>query len=54
MKTEFINLLFFFRQAKLDMRVAVAKVEELTKVTEDLQGQMQKKVFLISKITNCL
>ncbi|XP_023387538.1 sodium channel and clathrin linker 1 isoform X3 [Pteropus vampyrus] len=31
------------RQAKLDMRVAVAKVEELTKLTEDLQGQMQKK-----------
>ncbi|KAM5255586.1 sodium channel and clathrin linker 1 isoform 2-T2 [Ctenodactylus gundi] len=31
------------RQAKLDLRVAIAKVEELTKVTEDLQGQMQKK-----------
>ncbi|KAL2780893.1 sodium channel and clathrin linker 1 isoform 1 [Daubentonia madagascariensis] len=31
------------RQAKSDMRVAAAKVEELTKVTEDLQGQMQKK-----------
>uniref|UniRef100_H0X2I5 Sodium channel and clathrin linker 1 n=1 Tax=Otolemur garnettii TaxID=30611 RepID=H0X2I5_OTOGA len=31
------------RQAKTDMRIAVAKVEELTKVTEDLQGQMQKK-----------
>ncbi|XP_010617177.1 sodium channel and clathrin linker 1 isoform X2 [Fukomys damarensis] len=31
------------RQAKLDLRVAVAKVEELTKVTEVLQGQMQKK-----------
>ncbi|XP_061240182.1 sodium channel and clathrin linker 1 isoform X2 [Bos javanicus] len=31
------------RQAKLDLRVAAAKVEELTKVTEDLQGQMQKK-----------
>ncbi|KFO35553.1 Sodium channel and clathrin linker 1 [Fukomys damarensis] len=30
-------------QAKLDLRVAVAKVEELTKVTEVLQGQMQKK-----------
>ncbi|XP_072793687.1 sodium channel and clathrin linker 1 isoform X1 [Vicugna pacos] len=30
-------------QAKLDLRVAAAKVEELTKVTEDLQGQMQKK-----------
>ena len=34
----------YFRQAKLDLRVAAAKVEELTKVTEDLQGQMQKKV----------
>ncbi|XP_065760180.1 sodium channel and clathrin linker 1 isoform X3 [Muntiacus reevesi] len=31
------------RQAKLDLRVAAAKVEELAKVTEDLQGQMQKK-----------
>ncbi|XP_016011264.2 sodium channel and clathrin linker 1 isoform X2 [Rousettus aegyptiacus] len=31
------------RQAKSDMRVAVAKVDELTKMTEDLQGQMQKK-----------
>ncbi|KAK1343200.1 hypothetical protein QTO34_015977 [Cnephaeus nilssonii] len=31
------------RQAKLDMRVAVAKVEQLTKVTEDFQEQMQKK-----------
>lgn len=31
------------REAKLDLRVAVAKVEELTKVTEDLQEQMQKK-----------
>nr|XP_023492320.1 sodium channel and clathrin linker 1 isoform X2 [Equus caballus] len=31
------------RQAKLDLRVAAAKVEELTKVTEDLRGQMQKK-----------
>ncbi|KAF5923365.1 hypothetical protein HPG69_006534 [Diceros bicornis minor] len=33
------------RQAKLDLRVAAAKVEELAKVTEDLQGQVQKKVF---------
>ncbi|EHB04049.1 Sodium channel and clathrin linker 1 [Heterocephalus glaber] len=31
------------RQAKLDLRVSVAKGEELIKVTEDLQGQMQKK-----------
>ncbi|XP_012328420.2 sodium channel and clathrin linker 1 isoform X1 [Aotus nancymaae] len=31
------------RQAKLDLRVAVAKVEELTNVTEYLQGQMKKK-----------
>ncbi|XP_039112203.1 sodium channel and clathrin linker 1 isoform X2 [Hyaena hyaena] len=31
------------RQAKLDLRVAAAKVEELTNVTEDLHGQMQKK-----------
>ncbi|KAF6307118.1 sodium channel and clathrin linker 1 [Rhinolophus ferrumequinum] len=31
------------RKAKLDLRVAVAKVEELTKVTEDLHEQMQKK-----------
>ncbi|XP_020742271.2 sodium channel and clathrin linker 1 isoform X1 [Odocoileus virginianus] len=31
------------RQAKLDLRVAAAKMEELTKVTEDLQGQMQKR-----------
>ncbi|XP_013370726.1 PREDICTED: sodium channel and clathrin linker 1 isoform X2 [Chinchilla lanigera] len=31
------------RQAKLDLRVAVAKVEELTKVTEGLQEQMEKK-----------
>ncbi|XP_032003111.1 sodium channel and clathrin linker 1 isoform X2 [Hylobates moloch] len=31
------------RQAKLELRVAVAKVEELTNVTEDLQGQMKKK-----------
>ncbi|XP_058522831.1 sodium channel and clathrin linker 1 [Ochotona princeps] len=30
------------RKAKLDLRVASAKVEELTKVTEDLQGQMHK------------
>ncbi|XP_012498738.1 PREDICTED: sodium channel and clathrin linker 1 [Propithecus coquereli] len=30
-------------QAKSDVRVAAAKVEELTKATEDLQGQMQKK-----------
>ncbi|XP_045408245.1 sodium channel and clathrin linker 1 isoform X3 [Lemur catta] len=31
------------RQAKLDVRVAAAKVEELTKAAEDLRGQMQKK-----------
>ncbi|XP_023073365.2 sodium channel and clathrin linker 1 isoform X3 [Piliocolobus tephrosceles] len=31
------------RQAKLELRVAVAKVEELTNATEDLQGQMRKK-----------
>uniref|UniRef100_A0A8C3YT21 Sodium channel and clathrin linker 1 n=1 Tax=Catagonus wagneri TaxID=51154 RepID=A0A8C3YT21_9CETA len=31
------------RQAKLDLSIAAAKVEELTKMTEDLQGQMQKK-----------
>ncbi|XP_012646568.1 sodium channel and clathrin linker 1 [Microcebus murinus] len=31
------------RQAKADVRVEAAKVEELTKMTEDLQGQMQKK-----------
>lgn len=31
------------RQAKLDLRVAVMKVEELTKVTEGLQEQMLKK-----------
>ncbi|XP_057166050.1 sodium channel and clathrin linker 1 isoform X3 [Ursus arctos] len=31
------------RQAKLDLRVAAAKVEELTNATEDLQGQMRKK-----------
>nr|XP_044987607.1 sodium channel and clathrin linker 1 isoform X5 [Jaculus jaculus] len=31
------------RQAKLDLRVAVTKVEELTRVTEDLHGQMLKK-----------
>uniref|UniRef100_A0A8I5NHK8 Sodium channel and clathrin linker 1 n=1 Tax=Papio anubis TaxID=9555 RepID=A0A8I5NHK8_PAPAN len=31
------------RQAKLELRVAVAKVEELTNATEDLQGQMKKK-----------
>ncbi|XP_076996148.1 sodium channel and clathrin linker 1 isoform X3 [Tamandua tetradactyla] len=31
------------RQSKLDLRIAAAKVEELTKVTEDLKGQMQKK-----------
>ncbi|XP_047654576.1 sodium channel and clathrin linker 1 isoform X1 [Phacochoerus africanus] len=31
------------RKAKLDLRMAVAKVEELSKMTEDLQGQMQKK-----------
>ncbi|GAB5570506.1 sodium channel and clathrin linker 1 isoform X1 [Prionailurus iriomotensis] len=30
-------------QAKLDLRSAAAKVDELTKVTEDLQEQMQKK-----------
>jgi hypothetical protein len=35
---------FFFRQARLDLRVAVSKVEELTKVTEGLQEQMLKKV----------
>uniref|UniRef100_A0A2K6G0Y6 Sodium channel and clathrin linker 1 n=1 Tax=Propithecus coquereli TaxID=379532 RepID=A0A2K6G0Y6_PROCO len=32
-----------YLQAKSDVRVAAAKVEELTKATEDLQGQMQKK-----------
>ncbi|XP_021013569.1 sodium channel and clathrin linker 1 isoform X3 [Mus caroli] len=31
------------RQARLDLRVAVTKVEELTKVTEGLQEQMLKK-----------
>ncbi|XP_034878970.1 sodium channel and clathrin linker 1 isoform X4 [Mirounga leonina] len=31
------------RQAKLDMRVAAAKVEELNNMAENLQGQMQKK-----------
>ncbi|XP_047711173.1 sodium channel and clathrin linker 1 isoform X3 [Prionailurus viverrinus] len=31
------------RQDKLDLRSAAAKVDELTKVTEDLQEQMQKK-----------
>ncbi|XP_019519129.1 PREDICTED: sodium channel and clathrin linker 1 isoform X2 [Hipposideros armiger] len=31
------------RKAKLDLRVAVAKVEELTKVTEDFHEQMKKK-----------
>lgn len=31
------------RQAKLDLRVAVTKVEELTKVTEGLQEQMLRK-----------
>uniref|UniRef100_A0A7N5JGP6 Sodium channel and clathrin linker 1 n=1 Tax=Ailuropoda melanoleuca TaxID=9646 RepID=A0A7N5JGP6_AILME len=31
------------REAKLDLRVAAAKVEELTNATEDLQGQMRKK-----------
>ncbi|XP_063116839.1 sodium channel and clathrin linker 1 isoform X4 [Cavia porcellus] len=31
------------RQAKLDLRAGVAKVEELTKMTESLQEQMQKK-----------
>ncbi|XP_073748365.1 sodium channel and clathrin linker 1 isoform X4 [Callorhinus ursinus] len=31
------------RQAKLDLRVAAAKVEELNNTTENLQGQMQKK-----------
>ncbi|KAL1778168.1 sodium channel and clathrin linker 1 isoform X1, partial [Sigmodon hispidus] len=31
------------RQAKLDLRIAVTKVEELTKVTEGLQEQMLKK-----------
>ncbi|XP_006901222.1 PREDICTED: sodium channel and clathrin linker 1 [Elephantulus edwardii] len=31
------------RQTKSDLRVAAAKVEELTKMTEDLQEQMQKK-----------
>ncbi|KAG8505398.1 Sodium channel and clathrin linker 1, partial [Galemys pyrenaicus] len=31
------------RQAKLDLRVAAAKVEELTRVTGELQGQMQRK-----------
>ncbi|XP_048189699.1 sodium channel and clathrin linker 1 isoform X2 [Perognathus longimembris pacificus] len=32
-----------FRQSKLDLRVAAAKVEELTTVTEQLHGQMHKK-----------
>ncbi|XP_012909354.1 sodium channel and clathrin linker 1 isoform X6 [Mustela putorius furo] len=31
------------RQGKLDLTVAVAKVKELTILTEDLQGQIQKK-----------
>uniref|UniRef100_A0A8C9ABU8 Sodium channel and clathrin linker 1 n=1 Tax=Prolemur simus TaxID=1328070 RepID=A0A8C9ABU8_PROSS len=37
------NDLIYLLQAKLDVRVAAAKVEELTKAAEDLQGQMQKK-----------
>ncbi|XP_049741281.1 sodium channel and clathrin linker 1 [Elephas maximus indicus] len=41
--TEIEQLRKQLRQAKLDLRVAAAKVEELTKVTEDLQGQIQKK-----------
>ncbi|KAM4834081.1 sodium channel and clathrin linker 1 isoform 2-T2 [Thomomys bottae] len=32
-----------FRQSKSDLRVAAAKVEELTTVTEQLQGQIHKK-----------
>uniref|UniRef100_A0A5F8GGR4 Sodium channel and clathrin linker 1 n=1 Tax=Monodelphis domestica TaxID=13616 RepID=A0A5F8GGR4_MONDO len=32
------------RQAKSDLRSATAKVGEMTKLVEDLQGQMQKKV----------
>ncbi|XP_068961468.1 sodium channel and clathrin linker 1 isoform X7 [Petaurus breviceps papuanus] len=32
------------RQAKLDLRVATAKVGEMTRLVEDLQGQIQKKV----------
>uniref|UniRef100_A0A8C0R3X1 Sodium channel and clathrin linker 1 n=1 Tax=Canis lupus dingo TaxID=286419 RepID=A0A8C0R3X1_CANLU len=42
MVSENIHLVYLM-QAKLDLRVAAAKVEELTKVTENLQGQMQKK-----------
>lgn len=41
--TEIEKLRKQLRQAKLDLRVAVTKVEELTKVTEDLQEQMLKK-----------
>ncbi|XP_072477096.1 sodium channel and clathrin linker 1 isoform X4 [Notamacropus eugenii] len=32
------------RQTKLDLRVATAKVGEMTKIVEDLQGQIQRKV----------
>ncbi|XP_021566563.1 sodium channel and clathrin linker 1 [Carlito syrichta] len=31
------------RQAKLNLRIAAAKVEELTNMAEELQGQMQRK-----------
>uniref|UniRef100_A0A2K5XNI3 Sodium channel and clathrin linker 1 n=1 Tax=Mandrillus leucophaeus TaxID=9568 RepID=A0A2K5XNI3_MANLE len=39
------NFLFLavYENTKLELRVAVAKVEELTNATEDLQGQMKKK-----------
>ncbi|XP_074130267.1 sodium channel and clathrin linker 1 isoform X2 [Sminthopsis crassicaudata] len=32
------------RQTKLDLRIATSKVTEMTKLVEDLQGQMEKKV----------
>ncbi|XP_037353675.1 sodium channel and clathrin linker 1 [Talpa occidentalis] len=36
------------RQAKLDLRVAAAKVEELTRLTGELQGQMQRKEEVVA------
>lgn len=34
-----------YRQAKIDGRTASAKIDEMTRLTEKLQGQLERKVF---------
>uniref|UniRef100_A0A8C5D6M4 Sodium channel and clathrin linker 1 n=1 Tax=Gouania willdenowi TaxID=441366 RepID=A0A8C5D6M4_GOUWI len=39
-------LLLVFRQGKAELRTATAKVEEMTKLLQNIQGQMQRRVRL--------